>query len=241
MRRFESKRIGRLFLGLVLSVATFSACLKDEAEVDQISAVRALNAVPGSGQFDIGLDQNQLNFDRHAMKAEDFAYGDTLPYKNAWPGNRWVRVFETGSGASTQPVVQGTVQFLPGRFYSLYVVGHEELEVMITEDDLSAPEEGKAKIRFVHLSPDAPALDFGIAGEEAFIASNKAFKGVEDFSSIDAGETYRFNILEHRNGNVIHTFEFAPSKGMIYTIWAKGLIDHDGDTALDFGHDIIVH
>lgn len=244
MRRFESIKKGRLILGMIavaMSIVTFSACLKDDEGVGQISAVRALNAVPGSGQLDIGLDQKRLNFNKQTMEVEDFAFGDTIPYKNAWPGSRWVRVFETGSGASNQPVAQATVQFAPGRFYSLYVVGNEEIELMATEDDLSAPDEGKAKIRFMHLSPDAPALDFGIEGADALIATNKAFKEVEGFSAIDAGEAYTFNVIEHSSGDVVHAFEFTPARNMIYTIWVKGLFENDGDAALNFGHDIITH
>jgi len=235
-----SVRWGLVLLAAV-SILAFSACLKDDGAVNQISAVRALNAAPGSAQLDIGLDQNQLNYDRQNMRTEDFAYGDTLPYKNAWPGSRWVRVFETGSGASTQPIAQGTVQFTPGKFYSLYVVGYEDIELMATEDDLSAPGAGKAKIRFIHLSPDAPALDFAIAGTDTPLAADKVFKEVEKFSTVDADETYTFQIIEHSSGDVVHTFEFTPGSDMIYTVWAKGLFDNEGDAALDFGHGIITH
>ncbi|MGK6351874.1 DUF4397 domain-containing protein [Parapedobacter sp. DT-150] len=231
-----------MLVALAMGMATLSSCLKDnENSGYQVSAVRALNAVPGSSSLDIGLDENKLNFDNTTGQDEDFAYEDTLVYKNAWPGNRLVRVFDPEDYPNAQPLAQGTVTFTPGKFYSLYVVGYEDMEIIATEDDLSEPGEGKAKIRFMNLSPDAPALDFGIEGADTLIASDKAFKEAEDFSSIDADETYTFNIIDHDSGEVVHTFEFAVGNDMIYTIWAKGLLDHTGDAALDFGHGIITH
>ncbi len=245
MKRFLKMKRGRWIIATIaiaVSMVTLNACLKDgDNDIYQISAVRALNAVPGSGLIDIALDQNILNFDNVTGQDEEFAYMDTLPYKNAWPGNRLVRVFETGNAASNQPLAQGTVNFIPGRFYSLYVVGYEDIGLMVTTDDLSAPGDGKAKIRFIHLSPDAPSLDFGVEGADTLIASDKTFKEVEDFVTIDVGETHTFNVIEHGSGDVLYAFDFTPESDMIYTVWIKGLLGNTGDEALDFGHGIINH
>ncbi|SFB94765.1 protein of unknown function [Parapedobacter composti] len=245
MERLRKKVCKWAFAVMVaaLSMVMFSACLKDSGnEGYPVAAVRALNAVPGSELLDIGLDQNKLNFDQVSWRAEDFAYGDTLPYKNAWPGNRLVRVFEAGSPQGTQPLARQTVTFTPGRFYSLYVVGQDDdMEILSIEDDLTAPGQGKAKLRFIHLSPDAPSLDFGVHGADTLIASDKSFKEIEAFSLIDAGEIYTFDIIGHSSGDVLHSFDFEPKNGMIYTIWAKGLTADGADPAVAFGHGILTH
>lgn len=242
------KRLGKMKRGswllaiMAVSMVMLNSCLKDgDNGVYQISAVRALNAVPGSDQLDVFLDQNQLNFDNTTWQDEKFAYTDTLPYKNAWPNNRLVRVFDPDDYPTADPLIQKTVNFVPGKFYSLYVVGYDEIELLATEDDLSAPDDGKAKIRFIHLSPDAPSLDFGVEGVDTLIASDKTFKEVEGFATVNVGETYTFNVIEHSSGDVLHAFEFAPESDMIYTIWIKGLLGNTGDEALDFGHGIITH
>lgn len=245
------RRLGRVIknrglvatLACVLGLVTLGSCLKDDdSGVFQVSAVRALNAVPGSDQLDIGLNESWLNYDLQTERIEDFAYCDTLPYKQAWPGTRVVRVFERGNITNSGLLAQGSVQFVAGQFYSLYVVGLEDdIELMVTGDDLSEPAAGKAKIRFINLSPDAPELDFGIDGVETLIANNIAFKEVEDFSTVDAGEAYRFNIIEHGTGNVVHSFEFTPKSEGIYTIWVRGLFENEGNAELDLGHEIIVH
>ncbi len=242
--KMKTKKWGVAGLAFAIGMVTLTSCLKDNDNgVYQVSAVRALNAVPGSEQLDLGLDNKLLNLDLQTLEVEDFAYGDTLPYKRAWPGSRLVRVFERDNAPSNQPLAQGTAQFVPGQFYSLYVVGlpDDDVELMLTEDDLSDPGDGKAKIRFINLSPDAPALDFGIDGADTLIADDIAFKEVKAFSRVDADEAYTFNIIEHSSGNAVHSFAFTPKSDMIYTIWVKGRFENTGDAALDLGHDIIVH
>lgn len=244
MSGFGSKTIRRMVCILLIAVAgtgTFSACLKDDDGLNQISAVRALNAVPGSSLLDIGLDAKQLNYNWQTGEVEDFAYGDALPYKNAWPGNRRVSVANPEEYPNAKPLAQGTVYFNPGQFYSLYVIGYDHIELMATEDDLSEPGEGTANVRFMNLSPDAPALDLGIEGEGTPITSNKAFKEYGGFVSIDAPKTYTFQLIEHASGEVVHTFTFTPENGMVYTVWAKGLFENEDDEELDFGHGIIAH
>src|SRR5690606_505948 len=210
-------RLPLAFLGMAIVAVTFSACLKDDTGPSQISATAALNAVPGSGELDIGLDNNQLN-DRYW--GEEFAYTDVLPYKNAYPGNRLVRVLDP-QNPNSGPLVYETVTFVPGKFYSLYVVGYDELQIMVTEDDLSAPGEGNAKLRFIQLSPDAPSLDIKEAGEGTVLAEGLEFMDAIDFATIAADEPYTFEITEQGSDEVLHSFDFTPESNLIYTIWIK--------------------
>ena len=245
MKRFDKVRGSRWFLA-VLAVAvgtTLGGCLKDDNQVYQVSAVRALNAVPGSTQLDVFLNQNKLNFDNVAWEDEVFAYADTLPYKNAWPNDRVVSIVDPADYPNAEPLVQKTVTFVPGKFYSLYVVGYEEMEVLATEDDLTSPALGEAKIRFIHLCPDAPSLDFEVGREtgDALRVDDIAFKEYTDFTAIESSEAYIVNFIDHDTEDVLHTFEFSPEADMIYTVWVKGLLDNTANDTLDFGHGIITH
>lgn len=245
MRQFAKERISSWFLAMkVLAVvALLGGCLKDDNPVYQVSAVRALNAVPGSDQLDVFLDQNKLNFDDAKWQDESFAYTDTLPYKNAWPNNRVVSIVDPVDYPNASPLVQKTVNFIPGKFYSLYVVGYDDIEVMYAEDDLSSPAAGKAKIRFAHLSSDAPALDFELAtgATEPLRVDGKVFKEISDFTTVDGDVAYTVNFVEHDSKTLLHSFEFIPETGMIYTVWVSGLIEDTGDGTLAFGHGILTH
>ncbi|WP_262247537.1 DUF4397 domain-containing protein [Parapedobacter soli] len=237
------KKTWFLATALVVISVVLGGCFKDDDQLYRVSAVRALNGVPGSGQLDIFLDYNKLNFNDIVREDEGFAYSDTLPYKNAWPNSRVVSIVDPVDYPNAEPIVQKTVNFVPGSFYSLYVVGYENIEVISTEDDLTEPAEGKAKIRFIHLSPDAPALDFEIHSDavDPLIISDKAFKEASDFVSIDGGITCTVDFIEHSSGDVLHTFEFEPAAGMIYTLWVKGLLSDTENISLGFGHGILIH
>src|SRR5690606_1990718 len=110
MRQFDGRKVKKWCIigitAIVVSAVTFSGCQKDEDGLDQISAVKALNAVPGSPQWDIGLNASLLNYNRETGQVEDFAYGDVLPYKNAWPGNRLVSVFDPDEYPDAEPLVR---------------------------------------------------------------------------------------------------------------------------------------
>lgn len=245
MKQFGKVGMGRRFLAIIIAAISLvlNGCLKEDNQVYQVSAVRALNAVPGSEQLDVFLDQNKFNFDNTVWQDEDFAYTDTLPYKNVWPNNRLVSVVDPVDYPNAKPLVQKTINFRPGGFYSLYVVGGDDMEVLSTEDDLSDPAAGKVKIRFIHLSPGAPALDFEVrkAAGDSLLINDIAFKEVADFVAVDEGLSYTVSFIAHGSGKVLHTFEFTPGDGMIYTVWVKGLLGNTADPILDFGHGIIVH
>ena len=50
------------------------------------------------------------------------------------------------------------------------------MDVYTIGDDLSAPATDKAYIRFINLSPDAPALDLAKTSATTMLITNKAFK-----------------------------------------------------------------
>lgn len=223
---------------LAIGALTLSSCLKGGEPTEiQVAKLAFLNASPESEGFDVGLDQRLVN----SVSSENnaFAYGDTLGYFNAFPGQRWVRIFEPEAAAGEQPLAQGVINLTPGQAYTVYVTGHGELGLVASNDDLGAPATGKAKIRFINLSPDAPSLDFGIRGEEALIGSDKAFEKYSDFVEVDAGEAYTFDIAAHESGDLAHSFSLTLDEGGIYTIWAKGLFSDVPEAA--FGHGVMAY
>jgi hypothetical protein len=229
----------RILLG-ICSVLFLSSCLKDNSVEQEVASATALNAVPGIHGLIIGLDQNQLNF---PSRGETFAYKDILPYKAVYAKNRLVRVFDPIESLSTTPIAEANVTFAKDQFYTLYLVGKEDsLEIIYTQDDLKRPEAGKAKIRFIHLSPDAPALDLVIQqSTDSLLANNKAFKSFTSFQQIEGGKEYTFRLKVHDTEEVLKTFTFKPQPHRIYTIWARGLVAEGTSANKSFEEGIITH
>ena len=117
-----------------------------------------------------------------------------------------------------------------GTDYTVVAVGQlASIEPLVLVDNNSAPAAGKAHVRFVHASPDAPAVDIAVTGGPVLFA-NVPFKGVGDYLPVDAG-TYD---LEARVAGTETVALSVPgvslAEGGVYTIFAMGLVE--GEPAL---------
>lgn len=98
-------------------------------------------------------------------------------------------------------------------------------------DDLTAPASGKAHVRFVHLSPNAPAVDVAVTGG-AVVFGNKSFKDYTAFTPLDAG-TYNLEVRVAGTSTVALPLPgITLQAGKIYTVFAKGFLGGTGSQAL---------
>ncbi len=109
---------------------------------------------------------------------------------------------------------------------------------MVVTDDLTAPAAGNAHVRFIHLSPDAPAVDITTT-TGAIVFGNKSFKEFTAFTPLATG-TYDLQVrLQGTDTVVLDLPGIALADGNIYTVFAKGFVAGSGDQAL--GAQIIVN
>src|SRR5690606_12185853 len=131
-------------------------------------------------------------------------------------------------GNFNSPVYDTEIKLFQGKYYSLFIGGKSgSLTSVLTEDDMTIPPQGKAKIRFVNLSPDSGALDFKMNNENT-IASNKKFKEYTSFHEIGVGN-YTAKIESHEGDAIEIPVELKVEDGKIYTVWARGLVNSDDD------------
>jgi hypothetical protein len=131
-----------------------------------------------------------------------------------------VKVVPTGA---TEPVVIEADLTLEAKDYTVVAVGKlENIEPLVLVDNNSTPAEGKAHVRFVHASPDAPAVDIAVKGGPVLF-SNIAFKGVGDYTPVDAG-TYDLEVRLAGTDTVALDVPGVNLTGQtVYTIFAMGL------------------
>jgi hypothetical protein len=97
------------------------------------------------------------------------------------------------------------------------------IEPLVLIDNNSAPAAGKAHVRFVHASPDAPAVDIAVANGGPILFPNVSFKGVGDYLPVDAG-TYDLEArLAGTDTVALSVPGVALADGTVYTIFAMGL------------------
>lgn len=196
----------------LLSVLIFSSCqkpIKEEPELQ--SAVNIVNAT-------IGLPQITFYINRTLVQGAPLQYTNETGYFITFPG---IRDFDVAADGMTDLVLKTSLTFKQNTYHTVFIVGENSaLSTLFTEDDLSNPPAGKAKIRFVNVSPDSGDLTLGLKnGSNLF--PNQAFKSASQFITVDPG-VYDLQ-LKTSTGTVLVEKNVTIAAGTIYTTWAKGL------------------
>ncbi|MEW5755536.1 MAG: DUF4397 domain-containing protein [Pseudomonadota bacterium] len=131
------------------------------------------------------------------------------------------RNFKINAANTSNTVIQATPTLERGLDYTLIAVGSltsGTLEPLLAVDDNSAPASGKAKVRVIHASPDAPAVDIYVDSTKAL--SNVPYKAISNYLEVDAGQA---NIQVFAAGTTTSPVIDATvtlADGTIYTIIA---------------------
>ncbi|QHS59790.1 DUF4397 domain-containing protein [Chitinophaga agri] len=194
----------------------FSSCSKDDDDttVDPDATVKIVNVLPDAGPVDVYNGSSKLN-------SSSIGYGEATGYLNVKDGDARFDFKSTVTGST---VLSAPVDF-DGGSYSLFAAGETDGNAtvgILAKDDLGAPASGKAKVRFVHASSDAPAVNF-LLNNNAVISS-AGFKSASEFREVDAG-TYSLKLNNASSGETVITRDgIVMEAGKIYTVVAQGLV-----------------
>lgn len=222
----------KLFYGSLLvltSLTLMTSCKKDE-ETKTYANVLVTHASPNAPGVDLLVDGSKQN-------SAALAYPNNTGYLQVESGTRNIKV--NVSGTSTT-VIEANLDLAKDQSYSVFAVDSvSKISAVVLADDLTAPAAGKAHVRFVHLSPNAPAVDVAVAGGGAVVFGNKAFKEYTAFTPLDAG-SYNLEVRVAGTSTVALTLPtITLESGKIYTVFAKGFLGGSGSEAL--GAEIIVN
>lgn len=171
-----------------------------------------------------------------AVAGTGLTFTNNTGYLEARAGQRNLKVNATGTMTS---VIDTSAVFDADKYYSVFAADVvSSIVAVVIEDDLSAPASGKAHVRFVHLSPDAPTVDITL-DDGTVVFDNIAFKEYTPFTPLDAG-TYPLEVRdETATTTVLSLGDVTFEDGKIYTVFARGLAAGSGNQAL--GASIIVN
>lgn len=193
--------------------------------------VRVVHASPDAPAVDV-LVNDGLAFG-------NVAFRDITGYATLPPATYNVKVVP--AGATTPVVIEADLTLEAGKEYT--VIAKDLLAsigALVLVDNNSAPAPGNAHVRFVHLSPDAPAVDIAVAGGGPVIFGNVSF-GEESvgvvgaYTPVPAG-VYDLEVrLAGTDTVVLPLPGIALTDGRVYTAYAFGLV---GDGTLGAGLSI---
>ena len=220
-----------VFFLAVFGVTLFTACSDDETPVTPVvenALVKVVHASPDAPGVDLLVD--------NAVAGTNLTFPNNTGYLTVPSGTRNVKV--NVSGTSTT-VIEANLPLMTNKNYSVFAVNSvSSIEPLVLEDNLSAPASGKSHVRFIHLSPDAPAVDITLTNGTV-VFGDYVFKEASAFTPLDAG-TYDLQVRLAGTSTVVLSLPgITLNNGKIYTVFAKGLVSGTGTQAL--GAEIIVN
>ncbi|MFC3198071.1 DUF4397 domain-containing protein [Parapedobacter deserti] len=215
----ELRTTSKLFLlaSFVSILAMTVGCEKDDKGTpkppDGEGKVALLNAVFGTDSLNFFVDTKKVT-------KKLLGYSDSLNYVAVTAGER---EFEL-KGKDDKSIVKKSFKAEKDKHYSILAANSADgktSELIQVSDDLTAPKTDKAKVRFIHLSPDAGKLNLSIG--ETKLAENIAYKNASAYKEVDAKKT-SFDIVDPEAKETLLTVkDLELAKGKIYTIWIAGL------------------
>lgn len=209
------------FLALVFAAVMVFSCSDDSttptppAETGKSNA-RVIHTSYDAPAVDILVDG--------AVAVSGLAYGESSGYAELEAGTRNVKV--TVAGTTTPAVIEADLPLEADKEYTVFAVNSVASIEAVVAEDARAANPGKAKIRLLHASPDAPAVDVKLnSGNGPAVFTNSAFKDISDYIEVDGG-TYTFVITPAGSATEVVVFDpVTVANGGVYTVVAHGTLD----------------
>jgi hypothetical protein len=218
------RRIGSVAILAALMLGLFAAFPASGSAADAM--IRVVHASPDAPAVDVYLNGQR------AIANLKFTEGTT--YAAVPEGSYRVQVFPAGTGPSGTAVINATLDLKGSTAYTVVAANVvSKIEPIVLTDNLAAPAAGKAHIRVVHASPDAPAVDVAIKGGPVAF-SNASFKAATAYAPVDAA-TYQFEIRPTGTTTAVLTTDPTMlAAGRIYTVFAMGQVGNNTLQAVAF-------
>lgn len=183
--------------------------------IDTTANVRVVHASPDAPAVDACANGAPL--------FSNATFFTATAYESIQSGEYNGKLILAGAGCDADPVLEGSVIVEQDVDYTVVVLGFlETIEDLTLVDDNTSPEPGFVKVRFVHASPNAPAVDLSVIGGETLF-NDIPFMGVGDYITLPAGN-YNLQIMDSLGMIQLVPLPFTVLQdGGVYTVWAIGI------------------
>ena len=185
-----------------------------EMETSSMGYVRVLHAVPDGPNVDVYANEKLI--------ANNLAYGNNTTYASLPNGNYKITLYVTGSKDS--PILSNMLTVTNTSYSTVAAIDtSSEIEFLRIKDSNGPVERNKSMIKFVHLSPNAPAVDITLL-DGTILFNNVQFKEVTSYINV-MPDDYTLQVRLAGTSTVVLTvpaINLQPNK--IYTVYAIGLV-----------------
>lgn len=204
-----------LFLFVAFVIAALSSCKKDDDHKNNngTASIMVTNAAEGSSSQDLMLDNA-------AISGSTVAYTQSSNYLSVNSGDHQAKFVNSGTATANAAF---NLSLQANQHYSIYFTGDASTSsssYFVTQDDLSAPSAGKAKVRFVQLSKAlGSVIDLGISTSDKLV-TGLAYRVASAYYNIDANAT--FQLYTAGSGTSSLNIATAAQAGKVYTVYISG-------------------
>lgn len=193
-----------------------------------MAQVMLIHASPDAPGVDAFLDE--------VLVAENLEYPNSTRYTSLDEGEHNVNLKVTGTD---QTVIDAPLDLKGDQYYSIFACGAVAgIAPLVVEDHFLTLRADSAQVRFIHLSPNAPAVDVTLT-DGTVLFSNVLFKGATLFQPFAIGRVDLQVRLAGTETVVVELKDVLLAPSVVYTIWAKGFAGGVGEQAL--GAEIIMN
>jgi hypothetical protein len=178
------------------------------------ACINVLHLSPDAPAVDVLLNGN--------VALSNVSFGEFSGWVNVPAGEHQVQVVPTGEAAEAA-VIDAMVTVEAGAAYHIAATGLvADIQPAIFQVDLSGLDDDTARVRVIHASPDAPAVDVAITGGDV-IVPNLEFPNASDALEVPAGS---YDLEVRPTGTTDVALELPGVEleaGMVYDVFAVGL------------------
>ncbi|WP_231183049.1 DUF4397 domain-containing protein [Haladaptatus sp. DYF46] len=182
--------------------------------------VRIAHMSPDAPPVDVLVDNETV--------VSNLSYGNVTDYESLPAGEHEVSI--TAAGDPSTVVFSGNETFDADTNYTVAATGlisgsgDTAFEPVVYEDNFTAPEQGNASVRLVHVSPDAGPVDVTVAGSNTTLFDNVSFRQATAYEQVPAGD-YTLEVrpaTANDSGEVLKTFDVSLNDRTAYSAFAAG-------------------
>lgn len=201
---------------------------------DDTASVRVLHASPDAPAVDVFVDGGAV--------LTGVPFKTISDYLEVPPGEYDVAVAPAGAGVDNA-VIEATLPLAAGTDYTVAAsnrLANIAPKVFVDDNDVGFPAT-KPRVRAVHLSPDAPAVDIAATDgprieDPAVVVSDLAYQESTGYLELIPDE-YEFEIRAAGTTTGVFDFDADLDPGGTYTAFAVGLLEPDSD---DQAFDVVL-
>ena len=174
--------------------------------------VRGIYAIPGGPPVDVFVDGIKI--------IENLSYKQISQYYNFAPGRHTIRVVPVGQPQGSS--VQQTVTLESKTDHTVAATGRLQNPTSeVYTDDNTVPASNEVRLRVIHLSPDASAVDVSAGGK--LLVADLQLGEASEYLTVPSGP-YVLKVTPTGQTSPIGTFPVSLNDGTVVTAFAVGLV-----------------